>query len=34
MRTKPASMTIITATGPSYTHPDGVNVASILNLGP
>lgn len=34
MRTKPESLTIITATGPSYTRPDGVNVTSILNLGP
>ncbi|MHB8187745.1 MAG: ATP-binding protein [Dermatophilaceae bacterium] len=34
MRTKPESLTIITATGPSYTRPDGVNVASILDLGP
>jgi len=34
MRTKAASMTIVTATGPSYTRPDGVNVASILDLGP
>ena len=34
MRTKPVSLTIITATGPSYTRTDGVNVTSILNLGP
>jgi uncharacterized protein len=34
MRTKPESLTIITATGPSYTRPDGVNVASVLDLGP
>jgi predicted AAA+ superfamily ATPase len=34
MRTKPESLTVITATGPSYTRPDGVNVASILDLGP
>jgi len=34
MRRKPESLTIITATGPSYTRPDGVNVASILDLGP
>ena len=34
MRAKPESLTIITATGPSYTRPDGVNVTSILNLGP
>ena len=34
MRRPPASLTIITATGPSYTRPDGVNVASILDIGP
>ena len=34
MRTKPESLTIITATGPSYTRLDRVNVASILDLGP
>ena len=34
MRTRPESLTIMTATGPSYTRPDGVNVASILDLGP
>ncbi len=34
MRTKPESLTIISATGPSYTRIDGVNVASILDLGP
>lgn len=34
MRAKPESLTIITATGPSYTRADGVNVTSILNLGP
>ena len=34
MRAKPESLTIVTATGPSYTRPDGVNATSILNLGP
>ena len=34
MRTKPESLTIITATGPAYTRPDGVNVNSVLDLGP
>ena len=29
MRTKPESLTIITATGPAYTRPDGVNVALV-----
>jgi uncharacterized protein len=34
MRIKPESLMIITATGPSYTRPDGVNVTSVLDLGP
>lgn len=34
MRRPPASLTIVTATGPSYSRPDGVNVTSILNVGP
>jgi hypothetical protein len=34
MRAPPASLTIVTATTPSYTHSDGVDVTSILDLGP
>ena len=34
MRAKPESLTSVTATGPSYTRPDGVNVISIPNLVP
>lgn len=34
MRTAPESLTILTATGPSYRREDGVNVVSTLTLGP
>lgn len=34
MRTPPAALTVVTATGPSYRRPDGVNVVSVQHLGP
>lgn len=34
MRTPPAALAVVTATGPSYRRPDGVHVISILDLGP
>ncbi|GEN81221.1 ATP-binding protein [Actinotalea fermentans] len=34
MRTPPAALAVVTATGPSYRRDDGVDVISILDLGP
>jgi len=34
MRTPPQSLTVVTGGGPSYRRADGVNVVSILHLGP
>ncbi|WP_250445775.1 ATP-binding protein [Actinotalea sp. C106] len=34
MRRPPAALAVVTATGPSYQRPDGVDVISVLNLGP
>lgn len=34
MRTPPVALAVVTATGPSYRRPDGVNVVSILDLAP
>ncbi|MBO3089709.1 ATP-binding protein [Cellulomonas sp. zg-ZUI40] len=34
MRRPPAALVIVTATGPSYRRPDGVDVVSVLDLGP
>lgn len=34
MRRPPAALAVVTATGPSYRRPDGVNVVSILDLAP
>lgn len=34
MRHPPTSLTVVTAGGPSYRRKDGVNVVSILHLGP
>lgn len=34
MRTPPAALAVVTATGASYRRPDGVNVISLLDLAP
>lgn len=34
MRTAPVALIVVAATGPSYRRPDGVNVVSLLDLGP
>ncbi|GIG41878.1 ATP-binding protein [Cellulomonas phragmiteti] len=34
MRRPPAALAVVTATGPSYRRPDGVDVVSLLSLGP
>lgn len=34
MRTPPTALAVVTATGPSYRRPDGVNVISIQDLAP